>query len=291
VTRQWLATKKFAVLSCFALALTPAAFAETAATPPPEADWDGNLHPCENSQDPACWNSNPFPTYRETQTWYPLIMLGGGLVLNSTVGQSKSFQIRNPTTDEYYYYTAQKPSQSGAFFEIFLGSEWRFQPRFALQTGVDFDQVYTNYQASGSFLQGTDAQSQNQYNYSYSATCRQVLAEAKLLYQKNRFHPYLLLGLGLSFNSAYDYNTNVPPFLTFTRQFSNQTSTAFSYAAGLGVDFDLTEAVRLGLGYRFTDLGTVSLGPANINGNTVSGTLSQNHLYANMLLAQLSFLF
>jgi|GEM_PF-1558986 len=254
--------------------------------------WDGNLPPICTVENFRTCEEKQLWSYHQPRTWYPVVQLGAGVVVTGNVGQSNSFQIINPNTDELYEYNAQQPSQSGAFFEVFLGSEWLFKSLWALQTGVDFSQVYTNYSAGGMFTQGADLQSANQFNYSYNATIRQVLAEAKLLYHYHeRFHPYGLLGLGVGFNSAYSYSTSVPPFLTFTRQFSDNTTTTFTYALGLGVDFDISEAIRLGVGYRFTDFGKIQLGPATINNIQVSGTLSQVHMYSNLLLAQVTFVF
>ena len=78
------------------------------------------------------------------------------------------------------------------------------------------------------------------------------------------------------------------PFNTFTREYSDNTESSFTYSLGLGVDMDITEHLRLGVGYRFADLGKVRLGDAEINTTEVAGTLSQDHLYANEILVQLS---
>jgi len=60
---------------------------------------------------------------------------------------------------------------------------------------------------------------------------------------------------------------------------------------GTGVDVDIIDHLRLGLGYRFTDFGAADLGNASYNGAPVSGTLTQSNLYANEFLAQLTWLF
>lgn len=66
--------------------------------------------------------------------------------------------------------------------------------------------------------------------------------------------------------------------------------TAFSYAIGIGIDADLSSHVRIGAGYRFSDLGQIKLGNATIDTTSASGTLSQAHLYTNEILAQLTFM-
>ncbi|MEO7049215.1 MAG: outer membrane beta-barrel protein [Ferruginibacter sp.] len=158
-----------------------------------------------------------------------------------------------------------------------------------MQTGLGYDQA-SNFEAKGSLAQGADAQSEDQYSYHYSVLARQVLVEGKLLYRfRERYFPYFLLGLGTAFNKASSYGTNVPPFSTFTRQYQNNTQTSFSYAIGLGVDVDVINHLRLGIGYRFADFGQVQLGKSTIDTTSVGGTLTQTHLYANEILAQLTF--
>lgn len=254
------------------------------------AGWNGELPECSDEHPEACWAKSPH--FFEVKTWYPVVSLGAGGIYTNTVGKSQNFTIIDPDTDQFFDYNAKKPSQTGALFEIFLGSEWVLNPCWNLQAGVDFDQVYTQYSSSGTFTQGADLMSADSYTYNYSVITRQVMAESKLLYTVNHaFHPYGLLALGVAFNSAYAYQTSVPPFSTFTREFSDNTDNALTFAAGVGLDIDINKDLRLGAGYRYTDLGKIALGPATINNVTVSGTLTQYHVYSNVFLAQITLLF
>lgn len=215
--------------------------------------------------------------------------IGTGLAIASNVGRSKTFPIVNAVTDEFFIYTAKRPTQTVGVFDGFFGSEWAFHPKWALQLGLGYNQAW-NFRAKGSLLQGADIQSADQYSYHYDILTRQLLVESKLLYgYKERYHPYALLGLGAAFNTANDYGTNVPPFLTFTRQYQNNTQTSFTYNVGAGIDVDILDHLRLGLGYRFADFGQFKLGNASIDTTNVSGTFSQTHLYASEILAQLTF--
>lgn len=220
-----------------------------------------------------------------------MIGLNTGASFSSDTGESKSFPIQDPTTDQFYLYTATKSSQTAYLYGGFLGTEWDWRSHWGIQAGLDFTQT-ASFSAQGSFLQGADVQSADTYSYQYDMLSRQLLLDGKLFYiLKKRFRPYILIGAGSSFNSAYHYTTNVPPFLTFTRIYSNNTTTSFSYAVGIGIDATVTERVRMGIGYRFTDLGKVTLGNAVIDTTSVPGTLSQSHWYANEVLAQLLFIF
>jgi len=222
---------------------------------------------------------------------HPVISLGGGIAATSNVGNSIHFPIVNTASDEFYNYTASHSTQENAFYDIFIGNEWRLNSSLGLQAGVDYNQIHT-FKAAGTLLQGIDIPSADQYSYHFRLLSRQLLAEGKFFYSLNdRFYPYFLLGLGVAFNKSYDFQTSVPPFLTFTRQYSNHMKQAFSYLAGVGIDIAITPHWRAGVAYRFTDLGKVSLGPASINGIPVSGTLSQTHFYVNEAMAQLSWIY
>lgn len=232
-----------------------------------------------------------FSSWYAAKTWHPIVTLGAGVASSSDVGESQNFPIHNPVTDEFYNYSANQSNRSAGLFEGFLGAEWNVYPNWLVQAGLDYNQT-TSLQAKGTFVQGADAGSADTYSYQYYVASKQLLVAGKLLYSlKERYRPYLLAGLGATFNDAYHYSTNVPPFLTFTRQYANNTTTSFSYAIGAGIDVDITCYLRAGLGYRFTDLGQAQLGNAIIDTTSVSGTLSQSHLYTNELLAQLTWIF
>lgn len=226
----------------------------------------------------------------DDRTWHAVIAVGAGTSTLSNASQSHYFPIQNPVTDEFFQYSANKSSETRTLFEGFLGTEWNFGPHWALQAGFDYNQA-SNFSSKGALIQGADLQSADTYSYRYSLKTRQLLLDGKLLYTiKERFHPYLLAGIGAAFNRADDYDTNVPFNLTFTRVYKAHTTTSFSYAAGLGIDADITDHLRAGIGYRYADLGKVKLGDAVIDTTPVAGSLSQSHLHANEVLVQLTWI-
>jgi opacity protein-like surface antigen len=234
-------------------------------------------------------NNRGINVFNKACPWRGIVSVGAGAAISTNVGQSKTFPIVNPVTDEFYVYSANTRSQTVGVFDGFVGAEWAFHPNWSLQMGLGYNQAW-NFDPQGSFLQGADAQSADQYSYHYSVLTRQLLAESKLLYRfKERYLPYILLGLGAAFNDTSDYGTNVPPFLTFTRQYKNNTQTSFSYTIGFGIDVDVLDHLRLGVGYRFADFGQVKLGNATIDTTSVNGTLAQSHLYASEILAQVTW--
>ncbi len=226
----------------------------------------------------------------QNKTWHPLVSIGGGTASSSNVGASQNFPIQYPVTEEFYSYSVSHATQTSSLVDIFLGAEWNVQPNWAVQGGIGYNQA-SPFSVKGTLVQGTDVASQNTYTYQYGVLIRQLLIEGKLLYSfRQRFHPYVFAGLGTALNKSYSYNTNVPPFLTFTRMYSNNAMTSFSYALGVGLDYDVDSLIRLGIGYRFANLGKAQLGSAVIDTTHVSGTLSQSNIYANEVLVQFTLM-
>ena len=221
---------------------------------------------------------------------HPVISLGLGAYVTSEAGQSQNFPIQDPASDSFYNYAANQSPQAAAFMNVFFGKEWEIAERYwNMQAGLEFN-WQPGFDAKGRLTQGAQVASQNIYDYKYNITTRQLLFDAKILYTMQQiFHPYVMAGVGGALNQASNYSTNAPPNLTFTKEYNSKNNVTFSYALGFGIDIDIHYKVRLGLGYRFTNLGRVSLGGATIDGTKVQGTLSQNHLYANQIIAQLTW--
>jgi opacity protein-like surface antigen len=227
------------------------------------------------------------------QPWRLIFSVGGGGAITSTIGSSAYFPITNSISGEYYNYTATTSSNTKAILDLYFAGEFEVQTGLLLQLGVGYMQP-NSFTAKGQFVQGTDAVSQNTYEYQYKVLARQLLFEAKLLVLGNaeqKFHPYLLAGGGVSNNNTYDYSTNVPATLTFTRTYASKVYNAPSFIVGGGVEFDVHEQVRLGFGYRYAGLGKTTLGNSTIDGTPVSGTLYQSNLNVNEIISQLTLRF
>ena len=226
-----------------------------------------------------------------SKNWHPVIGIGGGDTSTTNLGTSKYFPAQNPLTDEYYAYSPQNKAQSQGMFEVFVGAEHKIFTQELLQLGLAYEQTGT-FNPKGSFVQGTDPQSISQYNYNFQVVTRQLLGQAKFMYQYHtKYYPYLLVGLGGSFNSSSDYNTNVPASLSYTRYYTNNISTTFAYRFGAGVDIDISTHMRLGVAYRFANLGGFNNdGASFINNVPMPSTLSQSSLYANEALVQLTYI-
>ena len=169
-----------------------------------------------------------------TPQWHPVLGLGGGSSSIGNLNRSQTIPIMNPITDEFYIYSSGKGTPTRGFIEGFLGVEHPFFANWLLQSGIAYS-ILNSLNRSGTFIQGADAGSADQYDYNFKIRTQQLMAQAKFMHSyQNKFYPYLLLGLGASFNNSYNYSTSVPPFLTFTRQYADNQSHSLAYRVGLG---------------------------------------------------------
>jgi opacity protein-like surface antigen len=239
----------------------------------------------------GCSTSGFAGNFCTNQGWCPILTASSGLAISPNLGTSQHFSAEPPGQGETFNYMPQQTTQASAFFAGFIGLEQRHFSQGIIQIGLEYNQT-SPFKAIGNFNQGIDSQSADTYSYHYTVLSRQVLLEGKWLATVNKvYHPYMMMGFGPSFNSAYNYSTDVSSFLTFTRDYQSHTSKSFSYALGSGIDIDITPAIRAGLGYRLTDYGKVSLGNATIDTTPAAGTLSQQHLYTQQVVAQVSYTF
>ena len=236
-----------------------------------------------------CSYASSFLTGLQEIKLRPIAAVAYGASSSTDIGESQYIPITNPVEDQYYDYSADYKRQTTGLVDVFAGAEWTPYPDWLAQAGFDYNQA-APFTAKGMVTQG-DYSETDTYPYHYTITTHSFLVLAKVLYTiKDRFHPYILGGLGASFNKAYDYDATVPPTLTFTRMYKDGAGTYFSYAVGLGIDADINSHMRVGVGYRFADLGQVKLGQTMIDTSVVSGTRFQSHLYSNQLLAQLTLI-
>jgi len=215
--------------------------------------------------------------------------MGGAYLFTNDAGESQTFPITNIATDEKYSYKIDESYQSGWALNGFIGREWHLDQDFYLQLAVSYYH-FGELQAKGVLTQGADPGSSSNYDYSYNIRNYQILLESKWFYERSIFKPYFSFGLGASINKASGYEVDIPNFVTFSRVYEDKTYTSFSYSVGTGLDFNVGESIRLGVGYRFSDLGKVTLGKATIDGATVKDSLYESHFCINLILAQVTFL-
>ncbi len=200
--------------------------------------------------------------------------------------QKGQAQTLTPLPPFQKHYTNTNASTTVADAGAFLGIERMVSDKLWVQLGVS---GYVDSQISPEghvWLFASPAF--DTLSYSYNVHHTRIMAEGKFLttfkdYQS--FHPYLSWGLGAAFNQAQNYQeTALIAGAVPTVPFANHTNTSFTWGVGAGVDYTLNPHVRLGVGYQFADLGSVSLGATPAATNTE--TLSFPHLYTNQLRFQ-----
>jgi len=231
-----------------------------------------------------------------SDTVQPVIILTGGI--SSPLGQhSQSLSFANTVFKYQPHHGPEfKPLIGG-----FVGAEYSFysfRKNWVWQYGLAF------YQTALSSIKGEEAQAPimaldaiNLWHYHYKILGRQLLIENKLsLIYKEHYRPYLLAGIGESFNHAYGFQvTPQNSGEVATAIFGSKKNQTFSYLFGLGVDADLNQHIRLGTGYRFAYLGKYDLGKGRLD-TGVGGSvfdlplLKSTHSYNHELLIQLTYL-
>lgn len=212
-----------------------------------------------------------------------------------TLSAADAFMNTEGTTsfiqgDSLYDYGNNDTTQGRFTPGVFLGVEMPFNLSYAVQLGLSYYQP-SSISYAGLLTQGVDSISYDQYPYRYSIMNRDLFIESKWLATWNkRYHPYLVLALGAAFNEFYGFDVTYPPFLTFTPLWESQTHTTFAYQLGLGVDVEINKLIRLGLGYRYFNLGNPQFDKGFIDVEPITGSLEQ-WVSAQVLMAQLTFIF
>lgn len=184
-------------------------------------------------------------------------------------------------------YAAHHASHALVDGELFLGIQKPIREKLAGQIGLA---VATTGNASLSGNIWDDAQAQfNNYTYSYQVKHTHVAIKGKLLVDRGYFvTPWVSGGLGVGFNQAHDYsNTPAISQAVTMPNFTSNTTTAFTYTLGVGVERNLNPHWQAGVGYEFADWGNSQLGRAS--GQTLNTGLSLSHLYTNGFLFNLTY--
>ncbi len=221
--------------------------------------------------------------------FHPFLTASAGMV-STFIGKTLIFPINNTT---YYYYPSNRYKTLGILGAT-IGDELRFAHNINWQVGVSYYGEGST-RVSGQLNQGVDAPSTSYYRYHYTVSTQQVFLENKLsITMAKYYYPYVSFGVGESFNKAYQYNTTVSPYDTYTPSFDGKTLVNFAWTLGAGIDAELTDHVRFGVGYRFDYLGPVSLERAQLITQAqtvnVSYRLKQPIWRMNAVLAQLTYI-
>ena len=184
-------------------------------------------------------------------------------------------------------YAANHVSHALVDGEIFLGIQKPIREKLAGQIGLA---VATTGNASLSGNIGDDAHSQfNNYTYDYQVRHTHVAIKGKLLSDRGYVvTPWVSGSVGVGFNQSHDYS-NTPSIseAVVMPDFASNTTTAFTYTVGAGIQRRLNQHWQAGIGYEFADWGRSQLNRAS--GQTLNNGLSLSHLYTNGFLFNLTY--
>ncbi len=219
----------------------------------------------------------------------PVVTASGGVAFSSDVGSSKEFTVGLSQLN----YEASDQSQARGVWGLFLGGEFELAEEWDMQLGVSYYQT-SAFGPKGALVQGFNENSLAEYDYEYEIIARQILAETKIMGEWFDFlRPYISAGIGVGINTAQNFSVDYPEDLAMAVEYDDHTISSFTYNLGLGVDVEITEYLRLGVGYRFTDFGEVGLSDGvydQAEPTDSHETLSQDHFYVQEILLQLTLL-
>jgi opacity protein-like surface antigen len=230
------------------------------------------------------------PTWDEEYHIPHLYAFSIGPVFSSDVGETQNFPIQNPIADSFYNYQKTNQVQTNGQFALFVGDRWNLRFPFKVEGGLSYSQTGI-FSTKGLLTQGADVLSEDTFTYKYKIQSRQLEVKGKILYgYPGPIFPYFSFGMGAAFNTANNFSTNVPEFLTTTRNYPSNTQASFTYTVGIGAEYEYDSHIHLGWGYEFSNNGSVAFESANVTGIPVTGTITQSHLYTHAIMAQVSYL-
>lgn len=245
-----------------------------------------------NFDDDDWWNINQDPRihqtdqgdYRPKSLHFVATLTTGADLLKNT--QSQTVALIPPFEN---YYRSSGDRNIVADVGLFVGLEKPLSSNFSAQIGI------AGYWDTSFSEQGTTSQFNqmlfNNLDYTYDIRHSRLMFSGKLLSSmpNSSAHPYLSLEIGGALNQASNYyETSFTPGVFPMTPYTNKRQSSFSYGVGAGIDYNFTKHIRLGAGYQFANLGSVTLGPSPVALTTDS--LEISHLYANQLRVQLTYI-
>lgn len=186
-------------------------------------------------------------------------------------------------------YTASQPSNVIPSFELLIGYEKPIMTSHPIigQLGLRLAEA-GNATLNGDIWEDANPNFDN-FNYDYKIRHFDISVKGRLIGAFGFYvDPYISGSIGLGVNRAYDFTITpkissevaAPPF-------ASNTTTAFTYTVGIGLQRKCYENFEVALGYEFADWGRSSLSAAS--GQVTNQAPSLNHLYAQSLQLSLFF--
>ncbi len=205
-----------------------------------------------------------------------------GISAGPTFVSGNETQTLNLQSDIRKTYTADNTTNYFPSLELFLGWQQLLRnPSFLGQLGIVLAGA-GNAKLQGDIWEDADPNFNN-FSYQYKVQHTHIALQGRLIGNYGfSFQPYISASAGVGFNRAFDFSISpdiheevaAPPF-------HSNTTTAFVYTLGIGIQKSFNTHFQAAIGYEFADWGNVNLSRAT--GQTVGHGLSLNHLYANQI--------
>jgi opacity protein-like surface antigen len=171
-----------------------------------------------------------------------------------------------------------------------VGTEIPFHKTWQMQLGFSYYAPDAVYLDKDTIVPHAHAANINPFDYTHRIHSQQFLVEGKLQNAAHtKIQPYLAFGLGAARNKSYPATTLMPAFLAAT-EFPQNTTTSMSYMFGAGIDADLDKHWRIGIGYRFSDYGQVSIEDSITAQKPAYESFPKTPFHMQTVLVQLTYL-
>lgn len=184
-------------------------------------------------------------------------------------------------------YDAHNMSSPGIGGELFAGLQRNFN-RCGAQLGIAVAAI-NQLQLKGDIWEDANLDFNN-YNYTYDIKYARVAVKGKFLTPIfPKWLGYISGSAGLGVVGAQNFTISPKIYEEVSApEFSNNSTSSFTYTLGLGLQSPLSENWQVGIGYEFANLGKSVLGRAA--GQTLNAGIVLNHIYAHQLLFSISYL-
>lgn len=216
--------------------------------------------------------------------WSSIITLSGGPAWAFSPGTDQYLYPQPLPQFNYYSYNSQTSTLGSG--EIFFGLQRMINPNILGELGLG---VAGAGEASVSGVVNADG-IPDLYSFDYKVSHVRIEMKGKLIgVMFQPVQPYISGSFGAGFNKANSYSSlSRSPLLFPSPWFVENTTVAFSYTLGAGLQKKLSPHWQVGVGYEFADWGKSYLGG---DGFTLTKGPRMAHLYTNELLFSLSYLF
>lgn len=213
----------------------------------------------------------------------------------SELSNNSRVKINNTVTNGY---DADQETSTAPLAGIGLGHTFVdvFQQPFSIAVGL------AGYIINYDEIEGVEAPFVNgggpfdTLNYQFSAESYIAMLESRFIYTRYTWNPFLLVGIGVSWNHLYDFedtatNPNGSATPSPASQFDSDTQAAFAYELGVGVQHTLFEDKKLkinwsvALAYRYLSMGEGELDESPLQ--TADQHLKVDNLHTNAVLLTL----